>query len=280
MDQQTKPQINKQSQSQTSLPFWLTIPQQERVELKKGRMVQDNISKFAGLIAFLTKVTPVYHAKNSPWVRIIEMVGLTTLIVLSAKVTFLWLILILLLTHLAMLPGKVIVNIGKKLVKLMVVSLLVLLPSLLLRSSNISLFLTRVGLIMLNISIFLSITSWPQFIDGLEQLHLPSVIILTLDITMKYVYTLGVYLQELLNSIKLRTFGQHVDRKVLGVIIGHVYLSAKKRTGDLYQAMELRGFNSNHTASWKLSWNKYDTISVTELVVALVAYLVTQGVVA
>lgn len=58
---------------------------------------------------------------------------------------------------------------------------------------------------MLNISIFLSITSWPQFIQGLKQLHLPNVIILTLDITMKYVYTLGVYIQELLSSIKLRT---------------------------------------------------------------------------
>lgn len=102
-----------------------------------------------------------------------------------------------------------------------------LLPSLLLQANNIGLFLARIALIMLNISIFLSITSWPQFIQGLKQLHLPNVIILTLDITMKYVYTLGVYIQELLSSIKLRTFGQHVNRRVLGVIIGQVYLSAK-----------------------------------------------------
>lgn len=279
MDQQTKPQTSKQTKPATPLPFWLTIPQQEKVKLNRGRMVQDNLSKFAGLINFLTKITPVYHAKNSPWVRIVEMIGLTILIVLSAKITFLWLVLILLLAHLVMLPGEVIITIGKKLVKLLLVSLLVLLPSLLLQANNIGLFLARVGLIMLNISIFLSITSWPQFIDGLAQLHLPNVIILTLDITMKYVYTLGMYLQELLSSIKLRTFGQHVDRRVLGVIIGQVYLSAKKRTSDLYQAMLLRGFNNNNTAHWHLTWNKYDLISMSELVAAIGVYLVTQGVV-
>ncbi len=143
------------------------------------------------------------------------------------------------------------------------------LPSLLLQANNIGLFLARIALIMLNISIFLSIsTSWPQFIQGLKQLHLPNVIILTLDITMKYVYTLGVYIQELLSSIKLRTFGQHVNRRVLGVIIGQVYLSAKKRTSDLYQAMLLRGYNSNNVASWRLSWNKYDIISMGELLLA------------
>lgn len=282
MVQQTKPQISSKNETKPAekLPVWLMNPERHQVQLTKGRLVQDNLSKFATLVAFLTRVTPVYTAKNSPWVRIIELIGLTILIVLSSQVMFLWLILILMLVHLVILPGSVIITISKKLFKLMVVSLIVLLPSLLLQANNIGLFLARVALIMLNISIFLSITSWPQFIQGLEQLHLPSVIILTLDITMKYVYTLGVYIQELLSSIKLRTFGQHVNRRVLGVIIGQVYLSAKKRTSDLYQAMLLRGYNSNNVASWKLSWNKYDLISMGELLFAVVAYFLTRGVVA
>lgn len=281
MDQQIKPRISDKPQpTEKRLPVWMMNPERHQVQLTKGRLVQDNLSKFASLVAFLTKVTPVYSAKNSPWVRIVELIGLTILIVLSSQVLFLWMMLILLLIHLVILPGKTIITIGKKLVKLMVVSLIVLLPSLLLQASNITLFLARVALIMLNISIFLSTTSWPQFIQGLKQLHLPSVIILTLDITMKYVYTLGVYIQELLSSIKLRTFGQHVNRRVLGVIIGQVYLSAKKRTSDLYQAMLLRGYNSNNVAGWKLSWNKYDLVSMGELLFAVVAYCLTRGVVA
>lgn len=272
MAQQTKSQISNEN-----LPSWLAHPETHQVKLAKGRLIQDNLSKFGNLISFLTNVTPVYAAKNSPWIRIIELIGLTVLIVLSSQVMFLWLMLILLLVHLVLLPGKVIVTIGKKLVKLLAVSLIVLLPSLLLRSSNISLFMARIALIMLNISMFLSVTSWTQFIQGLEQLHFPSVIILTLDITMKYVYTLGVYIQELLNSIKLRTYGQHVERRVLGVILGQVYLSAKKRTSDLYQAMLLRGYNSNNVAEWKLSLNKYDLISITELIGAIVIYFLTRG---
>lgn len=282
MVQQTKPQINNQPKNKTAgkLPVWLMNSERHQVPLTKGRLVQDNLSKFAALVAFLTRITPVYSAKNSPWVRIVELIGLTILIVLSSQVMFLWLMLILMLVHLLILPGSVIITISKKLCKLLLVSLVVLLPSLLLQANNIGLFLARIALIMLNISIFLSITSWPQFIQGLKQLHLPNVIILTLDITMKYVYTLGVYIQELLSSIKLRTFGQHVNRRVLGVIIGQVYLSAKKRTSDLYQAMLLRGYNSNNVASWRLSWNKYDVISMGELLLAIVAYCLIRGVVA
>ena len=180
MVQQTKPQINNQPKNKTvgKLPVWLMNSERHQVPLTKGRLVQDNLSKFAALVAFLTRITPVYSAKNSPWVRIVELIGLTILIVLSSQVMFLWLMLILMLVHLLILPGSVIITISKKLCKLLLVSLVVLLPSLLLQANNIGLFLARIALIMLNISIFLSITSWPQFIQGLKQLHLPNVIIL------------------------------------------------------------------------------------------------------
>ncbi|KEK14507.1 energy-coupling factor transporter transmembrane protein EcfT [Limosilactobacillus reuteri] len=278
--QSTKTNKDNSEQPVPKLPPWLQMKQQGKIQLEKGRLVQDNLSKFGTLIAYLTKIVPVYQAKNSPWMRIIELIGLTILIVLSSNIMYLWMILLLLMVHLIILPGTIIVNICKKLVKLLIISAIVLLPSLLLRANNIGLFLSRVTLVMLNISIFLSINSWPQFILGLKQLHCPSVIILTLDITMKYVYTLGNYIQELLNSIKLRTCGQHVNRKMMGVILGQVYLSAKKRTTDLYNAMLLRGYSNNKTANLKITWNKYDLISMGELLFATVAYFITRGVVA
>lgn len=276
----TKPSKSKDPQPLPDLPLWMQMRQQGQVQLEKGRLVQDNLSKFGALIAYLTKIQPVYQAKNSPWARIVELIGLTILIVLSSNIVYLWMVLLLMMVHLIILPGDIIINILKKLVKLMIISTIVLLPSLLLQANNIQLFLTRVALIMLNISIFLSINTWPQFIRGLKQLHCPGVIILTLDITMKYVYTLGSYIQELLNSIKLRTFGQHVNRKMMGVILGQVYLSAKKRTTDLYNAMLLRGYNGTNANKGKLTWNKYDLFSMGELLVAIIGYCLTRGVTA
>ncbi|TSO25916.1 energy-coupling factor transporter transmembrane component T [Lactobacillus sp. LL6] len=270
IDQSQSNQVNDCN----DLPGWLNKKEESKVQLSKGKLIQNNLNIFTNLIKALTKVSPAYAAKNSPWMRIAELIVLTTLILLSSQVVFLWLVFILILLHLVFLPGKVIVRIGKKLTKLILISLIVLLPSLLLRDNNIGLFIARTVLIMLNISIFLSVTSWPQFIQGLEQIHFPSVMILTLDITMKYVYTLGIYIQEVLNSIKLRTFGQHVNRKVLGVIVGQVYLSAKKRTIDLYQAMTLRGYNNKNVVNWKLGWNKYDNLSLIEILVAIIAYFV------
>ena len=102
MVQQTKPQINNQPKNKPieKLPVWLMNSERHQVPLTKGRLVQDNLSKFAALVAFLTRITPVYSAKNSPWVRIVELIGLTILIVLSSQVMFLWLMLILMLVHL------------------------------------------------------------------------------------------------------------------------------------------------------------------------------------
>ncbi|MGQ5709892.1 energy-coupling factor transporter transmembrane component T family protein [Lactobacillus sp. PSON] len=274
MIHQINPNQNSQVNNYKELPAWLNTGEENKVQLSKGKLIQNNLNIFTNLIKALTKISPAYAAKNSPWMRIAELIVLTTLILLSSQVVFLWMVFILILLHLVFLPGKVIVRIGKKLTKLVLISLIVLLPSLLLRDNNIGLFISRTVLIMLNISIFLSVTSWPQFIQGLEQIHFPSVMILTLDITMKYVYTLGIYIQEVLNSIKLRTFGQHVNRKVLGVIVGQVYLSAKKRTVDLYQAMTLRGYNNKNVVNWKLSWNKYDNLSLIEILAAVIVYFV------
>lgn len=84
MAQQIKPQISKKNKAvPTKLPVWLMNSERHQVQLTKGRLVQDNLTRFATLVAFLTRITPVYKAKNSPWVRIIELIGLTILIVLS-----------------------------------------------------------------------------------------------------------------------------------------------------------------------------------------------------
>ena len=199
------------------------------------------------------------------------------MILKGTSLTYLWIVGLLLFIKLSVLPGSVIINIIKKLFRLLIISAIVLLPSIVISQNDMTLFLIRVGLILVNISIFLAITSWQQFILALRQWHLPTIIILVIDITIKYIYMLGMFLEELLYSIRLRTLGQHVSRQVLGALLGQLYLSSKERTTETYQAMVLRGYSRDskgYSLDRRLPFNRCDFGVLVELVALIVLYFI------
>lgn len=132
-------------------------------------------------------------------------------ILLSNTVLFLEIMLVIVMLRLVFLPGTIVRNDGETL-KLMLVSLLVLMPSLLLHNDNLGIFGTnRIGNALY--CAVLATTPWKRFIEALEQLHFPGVMILTLDITIKYIGILGRHLEEILTSIKLKSFGNGSSQK-------------------------------------------------------------------
>ncbi|MCG0573055.1 energy-coupling factor transporter transmembrane component T family protein [Lactiplantibacillus plantarum] len=260
-----------------ALPQWLQDNNQDPLPTGKRNFVQVNIKTVIRLLDYFTQVTPKVSVKTSPWLRLILLIAYTYLILTSTNVIFLWVIFLLLATRLVTFPGTVIVPIFKKLFKLLLVSAILLLPSVLLRNSNLDLFLIRISLVMLNLSIFLTVTSWHQFIQALRQLHLTSLIVLTIDITIKYAYTLGNYLQEILYSVRLRTLGQQVDHQMMGVIVGQLYLSARKRMNDLYQAMLLRGYQQATRNRQPLAISRYDLLAIGVFVLMVILAVMLKG---
>ncbi len=158
--------------------------------------------------------------------------------------------LLIILGELALFPGNAILGIFKKYLKLIIFTAIFILPSLFLsRKADLALFFMRISTLLLSLAYFSGTTTWQQFILALKQLHFPNVLILTLDITVKYCYLAGIYLQESLYSIRFKTLGQKASFQLLGNLIGELYLSLKSRMNDLYQAMVLRGYkltNKNH----------------------------------
>ncbi|WP_082405608.1 energy-coupling factor transporter transmembrane component T [Limosilactobacillus equigenerosi] len=116
-----------------------------------------------------------------------------------------------------------------------------------------------------------------RFFIALRQLRVPTVIVTTLDIMIKYTYTLGSYLLEVLNSIQLRSIGQPVDRKMVGNIIGKLYLSAKQRSVEVYQAMLMRGYYQPALVRQKYKFNRYDGWELLQLVVVIMVFIFSRG---
>ncbi|QNQ80922.1 energy-coupling factor transporter transmembrane component T [Lactobacillus sp. PV034] len=260
-----------------NIPKWLKNDSNNPVPAGKKNYVLANIKNVIKILNYFTKVESPVKIGSSPWVRLVLLIAYTYLILTQTNFIVLWIILITFGIQLVMFPGDIILSIIKKLVKLIIISLFLLVPSILFHNQNIELFLIRIGLVLINLSIFLVCTSWQEFVVALDQLHFPQTLILIIDITIKYVYTLGNYLIEILYSVRLRTFGQNVSSKLLGTIIGQLYLFARHRTTEQYQAMVLRGYHSFKKKRTALTFNKIDAIQSGVFIFIIIISIVFRG---
>lgn len=226
------------------LPSWMNKENGDKILFSKRKnYILVNIRAITKLIKFFVVRKIQYNSNISPWLHILLLVGYATIILIETKLSCLWIIALVLCAKLILLPGVIIINIIKRLLRMLVVSSFILLPSAIFIQNNMSLFLIRTLLILINLSLFITTTPWQQFIEGLRQLHIPKIIILIIDITIKYIYILGLSLEEELYSLRLRTLGQQVDNRVSGILIGQLYLSLRDQTTQVHQAMVLRGYN-------------------------------------
>lgn len=263
--------------SKKNIPEWLKKDNTNAVPAGKKNYVLSNIKNIIKILNYFTKVEAPVKIGSSPWVRLVLLIAYTYLILTQTNFIVLWIILITFGIQMVIFPGDTILSIIKKLVKLIIISLFLLVPSILFHNQNIALFLIRIGLVLINLSIFLVCTSWQEFVVALDQLHFPQTLILIIDITIKYVYTLGNYLIEILYSVRLRTLGQNVNPKLLGTIIGQLYLFARHRTTEQYQAMILRGYHSFKKKRTPLTFNKIDAMQCAVFVFIIIISIVFRG---
>ena len=262
-------------ETKLELPAWLKKENTDRLKIhRRINYIQVNLKTIQTLLAFFTQKTSSYRAKTSPWLRLLSLLLYSILILRTSQLTHLWILFLLLCAKLVFLPSEVILNTLKKLVHTLLFSSLFLLPSLFISPSNLPLFFIRIALLLLTVSLFFATTPWQDFILALRQLHFPSVLLLTMDITIKYIYVLGLHLEELLYSVRLRTLGQAVDRQVMGALLGQLYVSTKERTTQTYQAMLLRGYRYDVkpvARRRRLSLTSYDLGGLFELLGLLLA---------
>ena len=261
-----------------SLPTWLT--EEETVTFpasKSPHFLQLNLQTIISLLDRFRENQPKATAKTSPVVRFLHLLAMIVLILESYHFVILWIIGLVLLFHVSHLPGQEIIRTFKTLGKLLFWSALVLVPSLLMNHQmDLALFLMRVSLLLLNLSVFLAMTSWSQLLTALEQLRVPSIIVLTLDITIKYCYILGDYIKQVLYAIKLKTLGQRPNKKIFGAILGMTYLSTKHHTRELYQAMTLRGYGTFKKKKISYHLTRFDALPILEIIALVICQIMIR----
>ena len=244
-------------------------------EVKSG-FLQSNLSTVISLLSYL-KIEDRKKYGGSPVIRICELLILLVLIYNSKSIVFLWTVGIFLLAEIAFFSGREIRSIVRKLIRLIIFTAVILLPSYLLHPSiHPTFFLIRTVLLLLNLSVFLTKTSWSDFIEGLRGLYLPEELVMIFDIAIKYFYILGNHIKSILYAIRIRSL-QGVSKKLTGAILGQVYLISKEHMKSLYEAMLLRGYGTKVKVRRKLQLNKSDILHISICIILIILFFTLKG---
>ena len=260
-----------------TLPDWMT---REEItvndsEVKSG-FLQSNLSTVISLLSYL-KIEDRKKYGGSTVIRICELLILLVLIYNSKSIVFLWTVGIFLLAEIAFFSGREIRSIVKKLIRLIIFTTVILLPSYLLHPSiHPTFFLIRTVLLLLNLSVFLTKTSWSDFITGLRGLYLPQELVMIFDIAIKYFYILGNHIKSILYAIRIRSL-QGVSKKLTGAILGQVYLISREHMKSLYEAMLLRGYGTKVKVRRKLQLNKSDILHISICIILIILFFTLKG---
>ena len=261
-----------------TLPDWMT---REEItvndsEVKSG-FLQSNLSTVISLLSYL-KIEDRKKYSGSPVIRICELLILLVLIYNSKSIVFLWTVGIFFLAEVAFFSGREIRSIVRKLIRLIIFTSVILLPSYLLHPSiHPTFFLIRTVLLLLNLSVFLTKTSWSDFITGLRGLYLPEELVMIFDIAIKYFYILGNHIRNILYAVRIRSVGGGVSKKLTGAILGQVYLISREHMKSLYEAMLLRGYGNKVKVSKRLKLNKSDILHIGVCILFTVLFFTLKG---
>jgi cobalt/nickel transport system permease protein len=126
--------------------------------------------------------------------------------------------------------------------------------------------------IIITSKVFASITAvgilshtekWGSITTALKRFFIPDMIILVLDITIKYIVMLGDFTLNMLYSLKLRSVGKNRNKYTsLSGIAGTMFIKSKEMAEDMYCAMECRGFTGEYHVYSKTKFGLADAIFI------------------
>lgn len=122
--------------------------------------------------------------------------------------------------------------------------------------SMITLFLKAIFCIFASY-ILIATTTMEQICYSLRLLHVPKILVLQIQLTYRYISVLLEEVDRLLHAYALRAPGQkglHIS--TWGSLVGQLLLRSYDRANEIYDSMQLRGFNGE----FKLAYSNVTTV--------------------
>src|SRR3989337_2391794 len=127
------------------------------------------------------------------------------------------------------------------------------------------------------LSIFLlviatSTTTFPDFLKGLDMLRVPRLLVMLMSFMYRYIFVLIDEARKLMRARSLRYFGSRYKEqfRVMGYIIGVLFIRTLERAERIYSAMIIRGFSGEALSVKRFRFSSMDILFLVGIIVSLV----------
>lgn len=261
-----------------NIPQWLRSNEDYKPKRDNVAFIDKSMKATLGLMSSFNLNSKSYKAKEAN--TSLRLFGILLLVILTAvshNYAFILFMIALAVVRVATLDGERIRALLKVLLPAIIISTLVLLPSIFLGNPKTPLLV--ISRILVSVSLVLSLsltTSFNEITRSLKAFHVPNIIIFILDLTIKYIILLVEICEQMLIALKIRSVGKGKDKaSSASGILGTIFLKANDSAELTAQAMECRGFNGQYVPRKQTKIKLIDILYIIVLcaIIGIFAYL-------
>ena len=201
------------------------------------------------------------------------------LTVASVKIVFPLFVLASILVYLACQKASKIISVLKPALTACIFTAIIMLPSLLLNNARFIFLPLKVFITVSLLSCMSQSVPFSAQSHALRHFNVPSVFILVIDLTLKYIVLLGTTATNLLTSMKLRSVGKNNEKyNSMASIMGTTFLKSQHYSQYTYDAMRCRCFTGEYKApNHRLKLRPVSIIYLLILLLLLASFLILEG---
>ncbi len=235
--------------------------------------------KMAGVVSELLKNDKNFSAGGdgavAPGLRLFSVLMTIILTALTKNAAFTEIVFSVLFVRLALMKPLSIWNILKRTIPACLFTAVFTFPAIFMGSPKS--FITVTSKVLVSILIIAELNetmSWKKTLHVMSDIKIPSVIILTIDMTVHFLVILGRVSTELLEAVRLRSIGRSKWKNApTGGVMGTTYLISERMANETAEAMTARGFAGKYNFTEKHKLGKYDLLMIFLCVINFIVYI-------
>lgn len=261
------------------LPSWLLAPERYDPPTDRDAFIMRSSRAVASVLARLRlddgQATPL-----SPSAPVKLLVGLALILLTSLSTNYAFVLAVLagVLVRVALLPSHALRRVVDVAAGAAGLTALVMLPALLLGQPQSLLIVTTKVVVSVCCALTMTLSCPVHELTGaLRQLHVSNLAIMTVDLALRGIVTLGTTTLEVLEALRLRSVGRNRSKgSALGGVGGIVLLKANKAAQETSDAMRCRGFTGRYQATRASRPGACDIVWLALLAAVFAAFLYLQ----
>lgn len=264
-----------------SLPAWLLESEAYEPAPDRDGFVQKSLLSLTGVLSRLrlddgqaTRFSPSAPVKLAMGFALILMTSL------SSNFAFTLVVLAAVLVRIAALPQKALQRAVGVSFAAAGMSALIMIPALFLGQSRSALLVGTKVLASVGIAMVVALsTPVHQLTSALRTFHVSNLVIMTIELALKSIVTLGNVAVEVLRALSLRSVGKNRAKGTsMGGVGGVTFLKANEAARTTADAMRCRGFEGEYQAVAREAYKPIDFAWLAALAVVVFAFVYLQGV--